>query len=79
LELVKRIRIATRHGHHLGLLLIIPVLPLLVESLDILKEALENSTELIKFDCVLPRGVLQPGDGVFVNLIKRSVTLEEEV
>jgi len=79
LELVEAVRVTARHGDTLGLLLIVPVLPLLVEALGVLQEALEDSTQRVKLDCILPVGILQPGDGVSVNIIQGSVTLEEEV
>ena len=79
LELVEGVRVTARHRNHLGLLLIIPVLPLLVESLGVLKEALEDSTHLVKLDSIFPLAISQPGDGVSINFIQGSVTLKEEV
>jgi hypothetical protein len=79
LELIESVRVTARHGDHFGLLLIVPVLPLLVEALAVLEEALEDSTELVEHASIFPGGVGQPGDGVSVNFFKRGVTLEEEI
>jgi len=56
LELIQAVRITTGHRSHFRLLLIVPVFPLLVEALNVLKESREHSLERVKLVSVFPRG-----------------------
>lgn len=70
LELAQFIRVATGHGGHFRLSLIVPSLPLLVVASNVLNESLVNVSKSVKFDSVFP--VLQghPLDGAILHFFK---------